>query len=196
MLLDHDLESMGISVIPCGGKSNLDRAAAIFLNLAIPTYVVWDGDRQLTSRTDQDRAIQENRRLMMLMGRPAEDWPEAVTAHFACFATTMDKTLKQEIGEAEYTRLFQECVDEFGYSRVEYAKKNPIVIATCLQRAKEAGRKSVTLEKIIMKILELHRSSQIEDERHMPILSDVVEMENDDALVMPREPVTVQADVL
>ncbi len=54
-LLNHDLEFQGVSVIPCGGKSNLDKAAAIFLTLSIPTYVIWDSDCQLKDlvKTDQ-----------------------------------------------------------------------------------------------------------------------------------------------
>ncbi|MGB6123169.1 MAG: ATP-dependent endonuclease, partial [Bacteroidota bacterium] len=40
-----DLESREICVIPCGGKTNIDKPAAIFLLLGIPCYLVWDGDK-------------------------------------------------------------------------------------------------------------------------------------------------------
>jgi predicted ATP-dependent endonuclease of OLD family len=40
----YDLESMGISVIPCGGKHAVGTAAAVFIPFRIPTYCVWDSD--------------------------------------------------------------------------------------------------------------------------------------------------------
>ena len=36
----HDFEAAGISVIPCGGKTNLDRPLAIFRSLGIPVFPV------------------------------------------------------------------------------------------------------------------------------------------------------------
>ena len=43
--LGHDLSSMGIAVVPCGGKSCMDRPAMVFRNLGIRSYLVWDNDR-------------------------------------------------------------------------------------------------------------------------------------------------------
>ncbi len=69
-LLDYDLESQGICVIPCNGKSNLGKAAAIFKSLEIPTYVIWDSDHgSLTRQNEIDRAKEENHCLLRLMGR-------------------------------------------------------------------------------------------------------------------------------
>ena len=46
-----DLEALGIAVLAADGKPNLDRPAAIFTSLEIPTFVVWDclGFRALNS---------------------------------------------------------------------------------------------------------------------------------------------------
>jgi predicted ATP-dependent endonuclease of OLD family len=59
---DYDFDSMEISVIPCMGKNNLDRPAAIFRQLQIPVYVVWDGDDG-----DKDAKPEDNHRLLRLM---------------------------------------------------------------------------------------------------------------------------------
>ena len=96
-----------MTVIPCYGKSNLDKAAAIFLSLDIPTYLIWDSDQHFeTSNKHSHKDIKQtregNRCLLQLMGRIPEDWPNEVTAKFACFATNLDITLKQEIGEDHY----------------------------------------------------------------------------------------------
>lgn len=49
-LLGHDFEKDGISVIPCNGKDNIDRPMSIYLSLKMPTFVVWDGDRDKRTR--------------------------------------------------------------------------------------------------------------------------------------------------
>ena len=40
----HDFDSLGIAIVPCFGKSSLDRPLAVFRQFDIPVYVVWDGD--------------------------------------------------------------------------------------------------------------------------------------------------------
>jgi len=42
--MGYDLESMGISVIPCQSKNNLIKSIAIFSNFKIPVYAIWDSD--------------------------------------------------------------------------------------------------------------------------------------------------------
>ena len=44
----YDLEGMGISVIPCGGKGSFPEVISIFKSLDIPRYVVWDSERRTT----------------------------------------------------------------------------------------------------------------------------------------------------
>lgn len=77
--LGHDLESIGISVIPCMGKLNLDRPTAIFSKLGIEVYAIWDGDHGAKEPKPED-----NHRLLRLFKQSIEDWPEKVTEHFAC----------------------------------------------------------------------------------------------------------------
>ena len=42
--MNSDFDALGISVIPCSGKSSIDRPLLIFKQLGISVYVVWDGD--------------------------------------------------------------------------------------------------------------------------------------------------------
>lgn len=48
--MGHDLEGNGFSIIPCGGKSNIDRPYTIFRQLNIPVYAVWDGMREVAQQ--------------------------------------------------------------------------------------------------------------------------------------------------
>jgi putative ATP-dependent endonuclease of OLD family len=146
--MGYDLESNGISVLPCGGKRSLDRPAAIFRHLGIPVYVVWDSDRG-----EGDASTEDNHRLLRLMGQPMEDWPCLVHDRFACFECKMERTLQDEIGNDEFEQWLQECQDEFCIPRKKDAVKNPVIIAETIRMAQQHGRSSATLENIVNKIL-------------------------------------------
>lgn len=150
--MGYDLESNGISVIPCGGKNNLDRPMVIFRHLGIPVYVVWDSDKG-----EKDAKPEDNHRLLRLMGQPVEDWPCQVNDQFACFEHKMECTLQKEIGNTEFEEWLQECQDKFCISRKKDAIKNPVVIAEIIRMAQRDGRRSVTLENIANKILAMKR---------------------------------------
>lgn len=148
--MGYDLESKGISVIPCGGKNNLDRPTAIFRNLEIPVYVVWDSDKG-----EEGAKPEDNHRLLRLMKQPVEDWPCQVHDQFACFECKLERTLQHEIGNTEFEQWLQECQTTFCIPRKKDAIKNPFVIAEIIRMAQQNSRRSVTLENIVNKILAL-----------------------------------------
>ena len=80
-----DFDGMGISVIPCSGKSSIDRPLIIFRQLGISVYVVWDGDYG-----GNDAKPEENRYLLRLLDEPEQDWPESVGDSFACFRVDLE----------------------------------------------------------------------------------------------------------
>lgn len=151
--LGSDLESLGVSVIPCMGKTNLDRPAAIFMELEIPVYVIWDSDVG-----GQSANPEENHRLLRLLGQPEQDWPEMVSDQFACFESKLSVTLRKEIGEALYDGILEECCRDFHMVRRKYALKNPLVVKEIIDRARSQGKASGTLEKIVSSILALRET--------------------------------------
>lgn len=150
--LGHDPESLGISVIPCMGKNNLDRPTAIFRKLGIPVYVVWDGDYG-----DENAKPQENHRLLRLFDEPIEDWPERVTQQFACFKRTLHHTMQTEIGERLFDSSLRTCCERLCLGRRKDAVKNPQVMQEVIEQAQREGASSKTLEKIIGNVLALKR---------------------------------------
>lgn len=148
--MGYDLESRGISVIPCGGKSSLDRPAALFRHLGIPVYVIWDSDKGENNAKPED-----NHRLLRLMNQSAEDWPCQVNGQFACFEHNLERTLQDEIGNTEFEQWLQECQKSFCIPEKRHAIKNPVVIAEVIRIAQQQGRKSPTLESIVNKILNM-----------------------------------------
>lgn len=128
----------------------MDRPAAIFQRLGIPVYLIWDGDRG-----GSDAKPEDNHRLLRLLGYPAEDWPNLITATFACFENDLETTLKEELGPDDFDQWLTECQDNLGFPKRKHALKNPHVIATIIQRAEAAGRTSQSLRQICDRILAL-----------------------------------------
>ena len=146
--LGHDLESMGISVIPCMGKNNLDRPTAIFRKLQIRVYVIWDSDYG-----NKEAKPEDNHRLLRLFDQPIEDWPEKVTEQFACFKQTLNETLRTEIGEQLFDNALNTFCERLCLGKKKYAVRNPQVIQEIINEAQNKGKSSKTLENIISQII-------------------------------------------
>lgn len=145
----YDFDSMEISVIPCMGKNNLDRPTAIFRELQIPVYVVWDGDEG-----DNNARPEENHRLLRLLGEPIEDWPHKVSSHYACFKQTLETTLRTELGQTLFETIVHECCQELGFKK-KHVLKTPIVVQRIIEEAGQQGKTSTTLEEIVERIVAL-----------------------------------------
>jgi predicted ATP-dependent endonuclease of OLD family len=149
---DIEMESEGFSVIPCGGKTNLDRPATIFKQLGIPVYIIWDSDKG-----DSEADPKENHKLLRLMNQPEDDWPSKIEEGFACFENNLETTLASEIGAEYFEERLTECRSGFCIPKKKHAMKNPTVIATIIQKAQEEGRTSITLKSILEKIMALKK---------------------------------------
>jgi predicted ATP-dependent endonuclease of OLD family len=160
-----ELEGDGFSVIPCGGKNSIDRPYIIFTKLGIPTYIIWDGDfgKGETSGEckfcgkvlDNKAKPEENKKLLRLVGRSEEEWPSHIDDKSACFKDKLETTLCEEIGSDVFEKCLQECQKEYGISTKKHAIKNPNVITDIINKAKEQGKTSKSLEEILKKILML-----------------------------------------
>lgn len=155
--MGHDLASIGVCVVPCMGKNNLDRPAIVFKNLGIQTYLVWDNDRQV-----QNPNPEENKRLLRLVGAPEEDWPSGVWDTHACLDGNLEHTLRQEISEAVFDTLLDQVRSEFWMKRNQ-ALKNPFVLHRVIEEADKQKHTSSTLKAIVEKIVGL-RQTQAEQE--------------------------------
>jgi hypothetical protein len=80
--------------------------------------------------------------------------------HFCCFKRDLETTLKAEIGTETFDALLAECQREFGISKRKHAIKNPTVLATIIERAREQGQSCQSLEKLVLSIGSLVRTLQ------------------------------------
>lgn len=156
-MLGHDLEAEGISVIPCGGKANIDRPLIIFRQFGIKTFVMWDSD------VDKDHGATVNHRLLRLVNQPVVDYPPTqIRQTFACFDERLQRTLLGELGERAYSDIYQECHREQEQEIYGDETKNPLMIAQILQKAADRNLHCSTLEHIVTNILEIKNMSVLE----------------------------------
>jgi hypothetical protein len=144
----HDLDAKGIAIIPCGGKSNIDRPFLIFTSFGIPTYAVWDGDQA------KKAGEETNRRLLRLVGVQEEAWPTAVTAKYACFKDKLEETLREELGPDCYAGFMERAREAIGIPASQPVK-TPAVFNELIRVAGRDGRSSPTLEGIIANVIAL-----------------------------------------
>lgn len=154
--MGHEPESLGLSIIPCGGKTCIDRPAAIFEQLGIPVYLVWDGDNG-----DKNANPEDNQRLLSLLGCNTKESPHGVYDRFAWFPTNLETTLREEIGPESFDEWLNQSQHELCIPKKKHALKNPLVIATIIQKAQGKGKTSPTLESIVQKMLALNPRTKL-----------------------------------
>jgi len=107
--LGHDFDRLGVSVIECGGKDQIDRLYRVFNELGIPCYVLFDYDKNNTKK----EAVQASRNLLQFLGETVEEPDKAqVSDRFACFAETWERDLKPEV--PNHDRLVTEARTQLG----------------------------------------------------------------------------------
>ena len=149
-LKECDFDGLGITVIPCSGKSSIDRPLLIFRQLGISVYVVWDGDYG-----GNDAKPEDNRYLLRLLGKPEQDWPEFVGDSSACFRVKLEKTLQDEIGSESFAQWLWEAQEAFGIAKREHAVENPAILKYVVDKAVSSGKTSMSLESIVENIVAL-----------------------------------------
>ena len=143
-----DLDEINAAVIPVGGKANLDRPLLMFRQLGVPTYVMFDGDRDINA-AQRARSESTNRLLTTLLGaNPTDSPPTQVGAEWASFEETLQRAVRDEVGPERWNQALRDAADEAGYVKVRDASKNPIVLLDAYGRARAAGGASPTLAAI------------------------------------------------
>lgn len=142
--MQHDLDAMGISIIPCMSKSNLCKPAAIFYYLAVPFYIIWDSDHHKHPRTNH----KDNHKLLRCCDQEVEDWPDNICDRFACFKESLNLKLRTEIGETLYDGVVAGCKNSLNLKGRD-VEKHPQVIREIIAEAYQKGKRSQTLESIV-----------------------------------------------
>ena len=147
--MGHDLSAMGVVVVPCRGKTQLDRPAVVFRSLGIKSYLIWDNDKYA-----DNASAEENRRLLRLLAADEEDWPAGVWETHACLNGNLESLLREEITPAIFDEALRKAAAAHQIGEAQ-AKKNPFILSTVIREADAEGGKSYTLRQAVEKIVGL-----------------------------------------
>jgi putative ATP-dependent endonuclease of the OLD family len=148
-LLGIDLNSHGV-VAAAVGKSVVPVAQAILMSLAIPTYVVFDGDHHQDAREpcehcgrggrDASNDANLNRAVLAIVGASAEDFPG--TQHrqrWACFGVDLEYYLAEMVDD------FNATVQAIAQA-LSWKSKSPEVYVELLERLGPDGLPEMLVE--------------------------------------------------
>ncbi len=154
-----DLEALGIAVLAVDGKTKMDRPAAIFTSLEIPTYLVWDCDRK------EDGAINglvHNRALQLLMGTAPTAVYDAQThvgKKYTSLESKLETVVRAELTSGVYDAQLSAVKEKYGIERNDDAEKAPFAMREVLMGAASLGRRSDTLASIVGAIQKLRKEA-------------------------------------
>jgi predicted ATPase len=151
---------LGITIVPVGGKNNLDRPTLIFQGLSIDTYFIFDGDSSSKGKGNKDErnAVERNRKYLCLANAKLEDFPSTqVHETWAAFCNNLESELQSALGESAYQLIRRQVASELGYSDVEKAIKNIEGASRFIEITYEKGLKVSVLEDIINKVTILRK---------------------------------------
>ncbi|MEA9860472.1 AAA family ATPase [Xanthomonas campestris pv. raphani] len=144
-LLGLDFHAAGIAILPVEGKLNLDRPYAVFTELEIPTFLVWDCDLY-------QKEPAANPALLHLADAHAkydETLSTRVAKNYAYFEDTLESTLILELGKDLHALCLAEACEPFGLTASKDTHKIPEVMHRVLACAKDKGASSPTLEALV-----------------------------------------------
>ncbi|MDD6268458.1 MAG: AAA family ATPase [Oscillospiraceae bacterium] len=107
-LLDYDYISKGITIVRCGGKSEIDRFYRLYSEFGIPCYIIFDGDSQNIGHDDEKATIDKNHGILRLFGCK-EDFPNnKVNDRYLGFEYRLEENLNiKDIGKSKAVKLYR-----------------------------------------------------------------------------------------
>ena len=153
--MDIELDALGVSVIPCIGKTNIDKPYVIFSRLGIPTFVIFDSDSDATRERENHARTNKCLQRLLNINPPKEFPPTQVLDNCATFETNLDKYLRETAGEEIYQDITDTFMEDYGYDNQNTCKKSPEFINQIIRKAMEEGKKPIKLCQIVDKLAEL-----------------------------------------
>jgi energy-coupling factor transporter ATP-binding protein EcfA2 len=156
-------DALGISVLPAGGKNNIDRPVVVFRGLDIPTYFIFDGDSSKTGK-NREAAIRTNHLLLRLAGSSSIDFPPSgVFETWAVFNDKLEKELEFAVGKEKFDAIRSQVVDCLGYNDSSDVLKNSDGAALFVKQVYKSGGNIPVLEDIVDKITNMRKKGITQD---------------------------------
>lgn len=112
-LCGYDEVSEGITIVRCGGKSEIDRYYRLYSEFGIPTFIIFDGDAQNKGKKDEHATITKNKAILSLFEND-NDFPDGkVHDNYLGFLYRLEENLGiSSSGDAKALALFRRVKDE------------------------------------------------------------------------------------
>lgn len=145
---NRDIHQEALSIISMDGKTKLDKPAYIFWQLGIPCFLAFDND----AGKKEEKKAGTNRLLQKIcdVAEP-EDYPEGCTDRFCSFGGTIERFIKERLGNEHYEKVFNEVSDEFGLD-YDDLKKTPAALTEVFLRALALGVEFPLINDIVQKV--------------------------------------------
>lgn len=92
-LLNFDYIAENISIVRCGGKSELDRFYRLYTEFGIPCFILFDGDGQLTQHQNKSDAIKKNKVILSMFDCDDEYPHNSVQNNYLGFCECLERNL-------------------------------------------------------------------------------------------------------
>ena len=149
----QDWDALGITIVPAGGKNNIDRPVVVFRGLGIPTYFIFDADSRHQGTNKEENSITSNHLFLRLAGIPVEDFPlTGIYDTWAVFNDELESEFKLALGEVQFNRLRQTVADQLGYTQPSVVLKNPEGVSQFIRSTYSNGHRIPILEDIVDRI--------------------------------------------
>ena len=150
-IMGRPLDSLGVTVVPCGSKSTMPLPLALFLRLGMRVYPVWDADK------NKGKQRKESERILGLLGYGDWDWHGKIDRSFACLETNLEgtinsdlkKALGAEAGADPYESILDRRLRLHGLGKIDSKVLKAHLV---MEEAKERGLRLETLESIVGQI--------------------------------------------
>lgn len=153
-----EFRRFGCHIVPVGGKFNLIIPYTVAQLMAIPTFIVFDSDGQVTNPSAKSKHEKNNLTLLKLSGIkepeafPADNfWRDNLTIWHSEISEVIDGEMATEEKE-KWEAIKNQIHDKYG--RVGNLNKNSLFIADTLSEAWKQNIKSSSLEKLCNSILD------------------------------------------
>lgn len=146
---------LGCHLIPTDGKSEMLQPLAVAKCLQIPAFVVFDSDGD---KPDKSGSKEKHRKdNMAILGLCGVADPEAFPAGtfwgggVVVWPSDIGQVVEEEIGKDDWDKFRSEADTKYGHAG--NLRKNMLHIASSLQLAWEAGKRSASLQELCEKIM-------------------------------------------
>lgn len=106
-LIGYDYVAEGLTIVRCGGKSEIDRFYRLYSEFGIPCYIIFDGDKQNVGKKDEKATISKNHGILSLFGDESDFPDNVVHDRYLGFEMRLEENLNiGDVGDAKALKLY------------------------------------------------------------------------------------------